>query len=195
MKTQLLFVALLAISCLGAAAQAWVNPLPVEGTRGRVTYRGRVKTPRQSKKVLGARFALYAATELSHSTANAKIERGNQPRTIKGNGQRVLMWRGGAPRAAGRTLHYVLRIRPHDGYYDYKLSELTSETPAVPARGAPGAAPPLVPKTGAIEGVLRDPTNYDGRHDPTIDFRAYCEAVNATAVAVLADVQAALTLY
>lgn len=196
MKIRFAFVALLLMACLRTQAQGWVNPLPVDGTSGHVTYRGQVKALNQSQDELGARFALYAATELANSTA-VKVERGKkQPSTIKGNGQRVFARRGGTPPGtARRTLHYVLSIRPHDGYYEYELGELTNETPAVPAQGAPGAATAIAAKIGAVEGVLRNPTNYDKWHNPTAAFRFYCEAVDATALAVLADVQAALSVY
>ena len=190
MKTCLALVALLLLACLRTQAQAWVNPLPVDGTSGRIVYRGQVKTPDQSQKELGARAALYATEQLAHSTANATIE-GAQPSLITGPGQRAIAWRGGAPGAAGRTLHYVLSIRPHEGYYEYELNKLVNETPAVQA--VPGTA--VAPTIGAVEDILRKPTSYDKRHRPTAALRSYCAAVNAAALAVLADVQAALTVY
>lgn len=192
MKTLLLF-ACLALT-FATKAQTWVNPLPLDTISGYVTYRGRVNATSQSQEQLAARATRYAATELSNSTEYAKIEyEKEQPQTIKGNGQRVFTWRGGAVGSAGRTLHYVLSIRPHPGYYEYELNELTNETPAVQARVYPGVATTIAPNTGGIERILRNPTSYDKKHNPTPALRAYCEAVNTAARAALADVQAALT--
>jgi hypothetical protein len=111
---------------------------------------------------------------------------------VVGEGARGFTWRGGALGSAGRTLHYTLKLRPRAGYYEYELGELANETPAVQQRLPSGASTTLASRRGAVEAVPRNPTSYDKKHRPTSNLRAYCEAVNEAALAVLSDARAAL---
>lgn len=189
----LLPLLLLTTPTLAQQPASWPNPLPVDSVSGYVTYRGRLEAPSQSQAQSLSRAVRYARTSLVDGPAFlVDSSKAGQP-VVSGAGARGFTWRGGAVGSVGRTLHYELVLRPRAGYYEYELTDLTNETPAVQHSAMPGVAAATTPRRGPVEAVLRNPTSYDKKGRPTSNLRSYCEAVNEAALAVLADAKAVLT--
>lgn len=183
---------LLSLPALAQQPQRWPNPLPVDSTSGYVTYRGRFEAPGQSQEQALARAARYARTSLTDKPSFTVDSSKAGQAVVSGAGARGFTWKGGPAGSAGRTLHYELLLRPRVGYYEYELTDLTNETPVVQYSAMPGVSAATTARRGPVEAVLRNPTSYDKKGRPTPALRSYCEAVNAAALAVLADARAAL---
>jgi hypothetical protein len=194
MKT-MLFAGLLAIGSIRVsfAQQATALPysLPIDGTSGYVTYRGRIEAPNQSQAQALTQAIRYARTSLtdkpSFTIDSSKVGQA----VVSGAGARVFRWHAGTVGAVGRILHYQLTLRPHAGYYEYELTDLTNEGPSVQYQTTSGLATTAAQR-GPVEAVLRNPEGFDKKGSPKASLRSYCESVNKAVTTVLSEAKAAL---
>lgn len=192
MKSLLLFC-LLGFFAGPLAAQNWKSPLPVDSSSGYIVYRGRMDAPGQTPVQSAARAIRFARTELKSTPSGLLVDSSKVSQlSISGSAERRLLWHGGIQGSAGRILRYEVVIRPKAGYYEYEISDLVNETPAVHVQSVAGIVTSTAPKTSAVEAIIRNSTSYDKKHRPTAAFKSYCEAVDNSIQTVIADLRRAL---
>lgn len=122
MKTALLFVVLLAISCAGAHAQAWVNPLPLDSATHKVSYSAVVQVPGASKIELYSRAREWYASTFGSSKAVLEMDDKEAGKLI-GKAYAQFEFAGAIGKPLDWALWRTIKVEVKDGKYRYTITD------------------------------------------------------------------------
>ena len=149
-----------------AQSQRRRNPLPVEATSGYVTYQGQFEFAGPTRDFTLERALLYTRAQLTQHSQLVIAAKSKQRAAIQGTG---------SCENSRYTLRYQVHILPQSDTFFYTFSHLVLQPHTVAFQAGPSTSIIRLVPPVAAEEMMRRPSSYTKKGQPSRGFRDYCQ--------------------